>query len=464
MSIQLADPTYLGDLGGGLVCRWSTAADQERVGQLMGSVFRNSLAEPVNVRTADEARVFMSDGFPFTGPGDFALVEDRSQPEWRLVACTCFWRHRWSYGAIDFGVGRPENVATDPAYRNRGLVRILMNMIHARSAAEGHLVQAITGIPYFYRQFGYEYVLDLGGQRRVPLAALTDPKSEVTEAYTLRPATVADIPNLIAWYNQRRDANLVWHEAPADYWRYHITGWDEPTVREQGPTQVGLFGRLHILVDRQGRDCGYSWLAAKRWGDDCRIYALELAPGVNWQSAMPGLLQALRQHGESIPAVSADTEPLRQLSFHLGRAHPAYAVLGDSLAPRAIPPYAWYLRVPDLPAFVQHITPVLEARLARSPLTNHTGELKVDFYRGGLQLAFAQGKLATVESWRAPDFGDEAQAGCPALVFLQLIFGYRSLTELRAIFPDVWASEEAALLLDVLFPKQPSTVYSLSYT
>jgi hypothetical protein len=47
---------------------------------------------------------------------------------------------------------------------------------------------------------------------------------------------------------------------------------------------------------------------------------------------------------------------------------------------------------------------------------------------------------------------------------LQLIFGYRSLTELRAIFPDVWASEEAALLLDILLPKQPSTVYSLSYT
>jgi GNAT superfamily N-acetyltransferase len=464
MSTQLADPTYTGDLGDGLVCRWSTKADQERIGQLMGSVFRFSPDEPLNVRTADEARVFMSDGFPFAGPGDFALVEDRSKPDWPLVACTCFWRHRWSYGGIEFGVGRPENVATEPAYRNRGLVRALFAMIHARSAAEGQLVQAITGIPYFYRQFGYEYVLDLGGQRRVSLTALADLKTTTANAYTLRLATEADVPNLLTWYNQRRPANLVWHETAADYWRYHITGWEEPTVRAQGPTQVGLFGRLHIIVDPQERACGYTWLAAKRWGDDLRVYALELAPDVNWQSAMPSLLHLFREHGETIPAVSADTAPFRQISFHLGRAHPAYNVLGESLAPRAIPPYAWYLRVPDVPAFVQHIAPVLEERLAGSPLTGHTGQLTIDFYRGGLRLAFEQGKLLTVEPWRAPDFGDDAQAGCPSLVFLQLLFGYRSLVELRAIFPDVWASEEVALLLDVLFPKQPSTVYSLSYT
>ena len=28
--------------------------------------------------------------------------------------------------------------------------------------SEGHLVQAITGILYFYRQFGYEYALGIG--------------------------------------------------------------------------------------------------------------------------------------------------------------------------------------------------------------------------------------------------------------------------------------------------------------
>jgi len=464
MSTHLADPTYVGDLGHGLVCRWSTKADQSRIGEFMGTVFRRSAEEPLNIRTADEVRIFMSEGFPLMGAGDIAIVEDWSKPEHPVVACTCLWRHRWSYGGIEFGVGRPENVATDPAYRNRGLVRALFDMVHARSAAEGHLVQAITGIPYFYRQFGYEYVLDLGGRRRVPLMAMPEQKDGEQTQYSLRLATRNDLPLITTLYNQGRRGSLVWHEATAAYWDYHIAGWADPVVQEEGTTRIGLSGQLHLIVDQDGRSCGYTWLAAKRWASDLRVYALELTSQMHWPTVMPDVLRAFRQHGAALPVVDADTEPFRAISLYLGRTHPAYAVLGERLAPHYEPPYAWYLRVPDVLAFIQHIAPVLEERLATSLLTGHTGELKIDFYRGGLRLGFDQGKLVTVEPWRAPAYGDQAQAGCPPLLFLQLLFGYRSLAELQAVFPDVWASEEAVLLINTLFPKQPSTVYSLSYT
>src|SRR5207248_10437926 len=56
-------------------------------------------------------------------------------------------------------------LATAPGYRNRGLIRAVLAMVHARGDGEGRPLSAITGIPYFYRQFGYEYVLDLGGGR-----------------------------------------------------------------------------------------------------------------------------------------------------------------------------------------------------------------------------------------------------------------------------------------------------------
>jgi hypothetical protein len=44
---------------------------------------------------------------------------------------------------------------------------------------------------------------------------------------------------------------------------------------------------------------------------------------------------------------------------------------------------------------------------------------------------------------------------------LQLLFGYRSLAELRYAFPDCWADEEPTLLLNALFPKQSSLVFPL---
>ncbi len=461
MPSHLADPNYIGDLGDGLIRRWSSAADVEKIGRLMALVYRDSADEPPRIREMDEARVVMGATFPFMGAGDFALVEDTRQPERPCVACTSLFRHRWSYAGIPFGVGRPEEVATDPAYRKRGLVRSLMEMVHARSTAKGDLVQAITGIPYFYRQFGYEYVLDLGGNRNTPVTVIPNAKATEVEPCTLRPATIADASDLQMLYNQHRASSLVWHETTEDFWRYHAGFWDDPEVIGRDATHVGLGRRVYMAVDADGRISGYVWVTTVRWDEKFWVLGLELAPGVNWQTLMPSMLRELRSLGQQTPFLGSEVEPLNEISFHLGRAHPAYDVLGQRLAPYYEPPYAWYLRVPDIPMFIRHIAPALEERLARSLLSGHTGALLIDFYRGGLQLQFEQGKLAGVEPWNTPPFGDHAHAGLPALTFLQLLFGYRSLADLRAVFPDVWVDEKFTLLIDTLFPVLPSTVYPL---
>ncbi len=461
MSTQLAEPNYVENLGDGLIRRWSTKADQAKIAQLLGSVYRDSPDEPLNVQAVDTARILMSPGFPLMGPGDFAVVEETSKPERPLVACTCLFRHQWSYGGIQFGVGRPEYVATDPAYRQRGLVRALFEMVHARSAAEGHLVQAITGIPYFYRQFGYEYVLDLDGERITYLSLIPEKKDAAPEPYSLRLATIDDLAALLALYNQPTNASLVRYEPDAAYWRHEISAWDDPAACDLTATMIGWHTRLYMIVNDHEQVCGCTLLAAQRRGRALHVYHLQVEQTVNLQAAMPALLRGLRTQGLQTPAVGANPEPLREISFGFGRTHPVYDVLGEALAPRYQPPYAWYLRVPDVPAFLQRITPILEERLAKSVLVGYTGELKLDFYRGGLRLQFDQGKVTMIEPWRAPTYGDNANGGCPPLVFLQLLFGYRSLAELRAAYPDVWVNQETTLLVNTLFPAQPSTIYLL---
>ena len=103
--------------------------------------------------------------------------------------------------------------------------------------------------------------------------------------------------------------------------------------------------------------------------------------------------------------------------------HPLYQVMGDKTAP-VYSPYGWYIRVPDLPAFVLRIAPVLEARLAASALRNHSGSLRLNFYRSGLEMKFENGKLCCAQPWRATA-GDDSQsgfgnAGFPDLTFLKL--------------------------------------------
>jgi hypothetical protein len=411
--------------------------------------------------------ILFSPGFPLMGAGDAAVVEDTSQPHCPIVACACLWGQRWSLGGISFGVGRTEYVATLPPYRNRGLVRGLMEMIHARSMARGDLVQAITGIPFYYRQFGYEYVLDLGGNRNVYLSAIPAKKEGEAERYGLRPAVPEDAAHLLALYKGRGESSLVWSEMDEERWRYYMTAWNLPAACGDDPVRCGLQLRIYTITDEGGQACGYIAAEPRRRGGTLHIGDVELDPHVNWRAALPSLLRAaaeLAAQTPNRPIAGREQAPPREIAFALGRAHPLYDVLGEKLAAYQRPPYAWYVRVADVPGFVRHIAPVLEERLARSPLVGYSGELKIDFYRGGLRLRFEGGKLWEAEPWRAPAHGDEAKIGCPPLVFLKLLFGYRSLAELRAGFPDVLVEDEDVLLLETLFPKQPSWVQEVCYT
>ncbi len=445
--------SYPRDLGHGLIARWSTAADSENIAQLTGMVFRNKADEPPNMFTVNTVRRLMRGDHPLMTPQDYAVVEDTGKQGNPLVACICHWRHTWEYEGIAFGVGQPEIVATDPDYRHRGLIRTLFELVHARSADEGRMVTAITGIPYFYRQFGYEYVLDLDEKRTTYITQIPKAKDGEQELYLLREATVEDIPLLQQLYNRRRNNSIVWSQIPDAYWRYELEGW-------KVQPEWGKTSSIQIIVDKAGEAKGYLFLSARRWGRALHVRGFDIAPGASAQAMLPSVLRALQAYGNQVPTKSPDTDPFSEIGFYLGRNSPLYDVLG-TLAIETELPYAWYIRVPDLPAFLKHITPVLERRLANSEAAGYTGEIKVDFYNGGLRMVFEQGRLVTVENWILPVFEANAGAGFPALVFLQIVFGYRSIEELRRVFPDVWVNDETGYLLKVLFPTRASFVASL---
>jgi hypothetical protein len=140
--------------------------------------------------------------------------------------------------------------------------------------------------------------------------------------------------------------------------------------------------------------------------------------------------------------------------------HPIYVALEHELE-EGKRPYAWYMRVPDLPAFLQHIAPVLERRLTTSVMAGFSGETKLSFFRSHLALHWQQGKLKSVEPYTSDQFYN-AHAYFPELTFLQLLFGYRSLAELDAAFADQFTSDaDTAVLLNAIFPKQDSWVVPL---
>jgi hypothetical protein len=190
-----------------------------------------------------------------------------------------------------------------------------------------------------------------------------------------------------------------------------------------------------------------------------RLY--ELKPGISWAAVTPSVIRHMKVLGEKTPPFMGE-EPFGAFGFWFGEEHPVYHVVTGWL-PRVRQPYAWFIRIPDLPGFIQQIAPVLEHRLADSYLVGHTGELKLTFYRDGLILGFENGKLVKAERWQPFPQGHSGDAAFPGLTFLQLLVGYRSLQEIKYAFTDCWwDNEEARALLEALFPRRPSEVLPVS--
>jgi hypothetical protein len=119
--------------------------------------------------------------------------------------------------------------------------------------------------------------------------------------------------------------------------------------------------------------------------------------------------------------------------------------------------------VVDLPQFLRLITPILEKRLSDSAIAGYSGEVKVTFYRDGVRMVLDTGRLVTVEAWKPTPVGHTGEAAFPPHTFLQLLFGYRSLDMLKMSFVDCWTDrEEIHVLLNTLFPRQPSNVWPIS--
>ena len=94
------------------------------------------------------------------------------------------------------------------------------------------------------------------------------------------------------------------------------------------------------------------------------------SPGVSWLAVTPSVLRYLQATGAAYAAHRAK-DPCHAISFSVTDDHPVCRAAGRRL-PQHNRIYAWFMRVPDLPAFLRHVAPVLEGRLLGSPVEGHT--------------------------------------------------------------------------------------------
>ena len=434
------------DLGDGLILRHSRAGDAEPLAAFNKQIHAEDKWDGISLEAW--TRDLISGKHPTFNVADCTIVEDTN--DHKIVSSMNLISQTWTYEGIPFGVGRPELVGTLPAYRRRGLIGEQFSVVHQWSAERGELVQAITGIPYYYRRFGYEMAMNLGGGRIGYAPSVIPLKEGEKEPYSLREAREDDLPLIAELYKLGSQRSLVAAQWDMDLWRYELSGKDRQNINMR---------LLFIIEDGNQHAVGFVAVPCIKWRTMTVITYYELKPGASWFKITPSVVRWLWRFGEAQGAAQGQKQ--EAFGFWLGEEHPVYQAY-DKYLPKIRESYAWFIRVPDLVKFLNVVTPALEARLAECIVNGYTGLLKLSFYVTGIAMTFENGRITGIQEL-VGDALAKSSVEFPHLTFLQVLFGWRNLSEVRYLFPDCsWRNDEVKVLVDALFPRKASDVWPIS--
>ena len=367
---------------------------------------------------------------PNTRAEDLIFVEDK--PSGQIISSLCLIPWTWRYENVDIPAGEMGIVGTLEAYRRRGLVRAQVELFKRRLRERGCLLSQIQGIPYYYRQFGYEYALPLEGGLRFETRHLPNPPAT---PFTFRLATRDDLPTLMKLYDEAARDLAIHAARDKATWRYLLTHADgteterDTWIIQDANEQIAGY----LCTPKHHFDEELAVSEVSRLGFDAALAALNHPKTLTLERKKPGIRL-------NLPANCTLMRLARSLSGHdLGA-------------------YAWQIHVPDIAALLRALTPVLERRIAESPFAGLTRDVQLSLYRESILLRFETGRLIEIAN---QDPTGQEDIRFPPLQFIPLMLGYQTREELAAASPDVSVAPIARLLIDTLFPKMTSFIYTI---
>lgn len=415
--------SYNHSLGNGLVLKsLLDKSDVERIAAFDAQIFGQGVGEFASALMLHH---------PATRPEHWLYIEDETSKQ--IVSALCLIPWEWRYEEVTLKSGEVGIVGTLESHRHRGLVRALMAR-HRELLQEGEFdLSHIQGVPYFYRQFGYEYAMPLEAHWNVELRCLTD--KPVETPYRFRLASVQDVPILMRLCEQAAKSLDISAVRDEGVWQYLLD--------QSLKTEVGA--ETWLVLDAEQQPMGYFRIPFHGFGDGLIVNETSRLNSEMGEAVLVHLKGVAQERGKPhIRLNLPDTNDLVRVAGGFN-AHNDGA-------------YIWQIHVVDVARLLRKLTPVLERRIAESVYAGLTRTICLNLYREAFELRFEKGKLQAVN---AVGFKDEWGIKIPPLLFAPLLLGYRSREELHHMYPDIAIDGQFKALVDVMFPKLESFLFTI---
>jgi hypothetical protein len=346
----------------------------------------------------------------------------------------------WMYEAIPLSNLELGWVGTLKEYRRKGLVRALYTHFEEILQRNEYHISTIMGIPYYYRQFGYDFILPMDRTVQLRVDQIPVPKNEARESIVFREAIRDDIPNLMRLYDEHNSKMLVHAARTKDLWELQERFHRE--FEQEFKTMV---------LERDDRVVGYFRLCVR--GEK------KQAPRGLWLSVMESSITTFDDVLQTLQYLR--TRAAKANTCRIDLAGPAVNNLcrvAQNLGGHVDIGWKYQIRIPNMTRFLEQIRPALESRFIGTMFEGLTHELAINTYEHCYILSFVNGKLAPVKDIGMQEVGEYRNFRAPPNDLVRLVLGDYNTEELRSQNIDFIVSKELKPLVETLFPKKNSFI------
>ncbi|MFX1367280.1 MAG: GNAT family N-acetyltransferase [Promethearchaeota archaeon] len=349
----------------------------------------------------------------------------------------------WAYHSVSLKNLELGFVGTLKEYRRMGLIRKLYYKYFEKEFHRGgNHISTIQGIPYFYRQFGYDFLIP--GWRSI----------------LLRPSLIPAIPS----------------EEKPDWMRLTIHPATKENLNDIAKLYDELRKRLLISTIRDRRLWEIQEKARRIWDRDFTTYIIKKGKETDGYFRMvsreskkepeSSYLDVIESSIRSIGGVRRALEFLRNQSvekgFHLlaisGAVNSNLSRVGLDFDGQMSRGWKHQLRIPDVVRFLRRIRPVLEKRIRNTMFAGLTQEVIINTYRHRYVLDFQGGKITEIKDIGLHEDRKYLDFRAPPNDFVRLLLGQYSQEELAHQNIDFIVRGPMKSLIATLFPKQESFI------